>query len=375
MIFFVIALTYGLYLFKQNEQNKRFEKLFEIYKMKDSVDLANLMPLVEEGHGKASYLLGQYYLRNGDTSQALIYFQKSFNLGEEIYGGWKISVCQGIEFQRRWWKSNYSKVIEEAEEDDWYLPFVLGRSIMYEGQSLTGSKDSALAFRMMLKSAEHGFPRAIIDITIFYHDGLGTPVNMKEVFKWATKGANMGNVTSQSDLSICYMNGLGVKQSTELALKYAQLAADKGYSDAQYLLAYWYYHGDGGIVVNENKSMKWAKKAAANGNVSASRLIEEYEQKKRASEIQIIVSQEPAHSPNYKSVPSQHYFTKQCPECGKIWDGMWTHGYVFRVICYSGEIVDYEFKKDNVGRYCSKDCAYRVCLRKSGNIICGQWQN
>jgi TPR repeat protein len=62
-----------------------------------------------------------------------------------------------------------------------------------------------------------------------YLDGVGTPVNNAEAFKWTEFAAKNGDATGQNNLGHLYELGLGVELNLGVARQNYQLAADQGY--------------------------------------------------------------------------------------------------------------------------------------------------
>ena len=262
------------------EQNNRFLGAYDLYKIQDSIDIKTLVPLSESNHAKSSVMIGLYHLKDGDTSKAMVLFQKAINDGEKIYGSLNLAVCAGEKFLKLWWMENYKKALDLAEDGDWLMQWEIANAI-YSGKYVE-SKDTTLAFKLLGESANLGFTKSCVLYGLWNQDGIGTKSNEKEAFKWYKKAAENGSSTGQSLLGYYYTMGKGgQKISYPEALKYYRLAAAKGNSSAQIALAYMYQSGMG-VTADINESLRWAKLASDNGSATAAEFIENYNNEQEA---------------------------------------------------------------------------------------------
>lgn len=101
----------------------------------------------------------------------------------------------------------------------------------------TGQYEACFAGHLEL--AEKGYPLAECQVGYFYHEGLGTPVDLEQSFYWTQRAALHGDV------------------------------------DAQFNLAEWFYVP--GVVVEKDldKAAEWLRKVAAQGDPDGARRLRE----------------------------------------------------------------------------------------------------
>ena len=75
--------------------------------------------------------------------------------------------------------------------------------------------------------------RAMLELGICYHAGMGVASNHVEAVKWYRKAAERGYAAAQFCLGACCHHGVGVKKDIDEALKWYRKAVDGGYKDAQ----------------------------------------------------------------------------------------------------------------------------------------------
>jgi TPR repeat protein len=256
------------------EKENRFTKAYEIYKIKDSIDVKSLTPLSESHHPKSSVLLGLYHLKNGDTSKSMVLFQKAIDDGDKIYGSLHMALCAGDAFIKLWWSENFNKALELAEHGDWLMQWHLASII--NSRSYVENRDTTLAFKLLEKSATAGSTKSCLLLGVWNYEGTCCKINEEEALKWYKKAADNGNAVGTKLIGDFYTLGKGgLKSSYELGMKYYKIAASKGNTDAQYAISIMYRNGMG-VKPNISESLTWAKLAAKNGNIPATQFLESH---------------------------------------------------------------------------------------------------
>ncbi len=99
--------------------------------------------------------------------------------------------------------------------------------------SLFADLDLSRGFQLFIKSANHGYCAAMVNLGNCLFGGKGTAQNQSEALKWYRKAAEQGFVVAQCNLGGCYENGEGVSMDKAEALKWFGKAAEKGDSTAK----------------------------------------------------------------------------------------------------------------------------------------------
>ena len=121
------------------------------------------------------------------------------------------------------------------------------------------------AVRLLLLSANQGFPLAQLELADCYADGYGVAINPIEAFSWYYKAACSGNPDAQYEVAVCYEQGNGIDRNLQKAVEWYQKAAEQGIAESQYNLAQCYANGLG-VKQDAEKAVFWYQKAAAQGN-------------------------------------------------------------------------------------------------------------
>jgi TPR repeat protein len=280
----IIISIFGIYkIYNYVQMENKFKPTLQLFKETDSIDIKNLMFLVENNHFKSNHLLGEYFIRDNDTSKALFYFQKSYDLGENLHSSWKVSICQGADLEKIWWLANSGKIIDDLGKSDWHFQYDLADALLTNKDKVYGKIDSNLIFKLFLESAKADYVKAYYKIALCYQNGIGTTKNVSEAINWLEKGAYCGDSYCQAQLGENYIMGLGIKKSNYLGLKYTNMAAKKDNSIAMLNLAKWYLNGTSGIEKNEKEGLKWVDLLSKRGNNEAAKIISDYNKKRVAN--------------------------------------------------------------------------------------------
>ncbi len=182
----------------------------------DNDALLSLKNFAKQGDSEAQYYLGKYYYEQEDEENAIKWFTKSAEQGDE-YAIQELKILsKPIKYEQRnkqeafkW----YKKAAEQGNKD-----------IFYQLEALATKKNNP-ALSALKIVAEKGNSEAQLYLGFFYSN----QKNKQETIKWFTKSAEQGNVSAQ-----------------------------------YYLGKYYYEQGD------EQKAFKWFKKAAENGRIWSS---------------------------------------------------------------------------------------------------------
>lgn len=125
-------------------------------------------------------------------------------------------------------------------------------------------QDSAKAIEWYEQAAELMNAESMNKIGICYLDGYIVEKNPETAVEWFRKAAILGNATAQYKIAHCYYTGMGVVQNYKLAAEWYHKAAEQGNKDAQNRLGNFYYSGKG-VIKDYTKAVEWFKKAADQG--------------------------------------------------------------------------------------------------------------
>ena len=116
-------------------------------------------------------------------------------------------------------------------------------------------KNDSKAFDFTYKSHTYDNPLASYTLSILYHQGIGTEIDLINSASLTAKLANLGFVESESDYAHMILNEMGVKKNNRIAALWLRRAADKGYPQAQQTLSRMYLYGLG-VEKNNIESYK-----------------------------------------------------------------------------------------------------------------------
>ncbi len=180
------------------------------------------------------------------------------------------------------------------------LYFSLFASSYEEAMKLYDERKYEEAFKILLKLADNGDPKAQNDVGIMYETGQGVKANFKVASKYYSdsaqrgfaegqcnyglikkaqkkyneavslfqKSADQGNSCGEHYLAVMYQHGKGVRRDYEKALEYYKKSATKGYIESQSNLAVMYEKGKG-IPINIPEAIRLYTLAADNGDAIA----------------------------------------------------------------------------------------------------------
>ena len=130
--------------------------------------------------------------------------------------------------------------------------------------------DKPAAMRWYRKSAEQGYPKALVLIGSLYSSGEGVAKDDVEAVKWYRLAAEKNNASGQFNLGLSYANGHGVVKDEVEAVKWYRKAANQGHAYAQHNLGVSYATGLG-VEQDNSEALKWFKKSAEKGHSYAQR--------------------------------------------------------------------------------------------------------
>jgi TPR repeat protein len=141
-----------------------------------------------------------------------------------------------------------------------------------------GEQNIKEAAKWLTKSAEQGYPNALVILGFYKYGGLGVTQDRKETIKLWTKAAEQGFMIAQSLLGSRYASGNGVPQDYKEAVKWYKKAAEQGYASAQFNLGSCYANGEG-VTKDMKEAVKWWTKAAEQGDADAKEELERLKSK------------------------------------------------------------------------------------------------
>ena len=215
----------------------------------------------KHGDVEAQIFLGEDYLSEGDTLNAIYWWTRAAEqgypyaqkkLGDCYYKG--EGVAQDYEKAVYW----YTKAAEDGSAVDQEK---LG-TCYYEGKDV--AQDYEKAVYWYTKAAEQGYTVGQEKLGDCYYKGEGVAQDYEKAVYWYTKAAKRGYTVAQEELGTCYYEGKGVAQDYEKAVYWYTKAAEQDYSVAQFRLAECYALGLG-VPQDDREAHEWWKEAKANG--------------------------------------------------------------------------------------------------------------
>lgn len=135
--------------------------------------------------------------------------------------------------------------------------FLKSDKAIYKSINSIGMKPDIEAY---ILKASQGDAQAQYDLAVIYDQGINTPINPKEAYKWYLLSAENKNMYGQYALGFLYENGINVSKDQSMAIKWYTLSAEQNYVFAQFNLGAIY------LAINDYEdSLKWFLKAAEQG--------------------------------------------------------------------------------------------------------------
>lgn len=270
-----IIVYFAIWRFQKSEQDNKFKLAYELYRESDSLDLPLFQELSDDGHQFASFILGYHYFQKKDFPEAIYRFVLSREDNElDILTSYFIERSKGVTIDEAWQSQNLNSVelLSIGKAGDWYLKFIIGSVLIGHSKHENQLIDED-AFKLILESAELGYPSAMYRTAICFSQGLGVNSNLAEALKWLTRAAEHNELNAQVQLGENLVLGTwNCEKSIKLGLKYTQDAARKNNARAQYNLANWYFGGSYDVSFEPNAALKWARASSENGNSDADNL-------------------------------------------------------------------------------------------------------
>jgi TPR repeat protein len=126
-----------------------------------------------------------------------------------------------------------------------------------KGVDAYGSRNHALALKLLLPCADAGNPKAQAIIGDLYEIGIDVPHDDEKAVKYYKLAAESGVASAQADLASHYLSGKGVMANYAEAIRLFRSAAEKGNQGAQELLGLAYEHGWWGLSPDAKESKYW----------------------------------------------------------------------------------------------------------------------
>lgn len=207
---------------------------------------------------------------NTADAEAMKLYQQAADLGlAKAYGGLARGYIAGRGLPR-----DYDKAVQILPQaighDDGLGENCMGAILEY-GWGKPMNPSEAVAWYQ--KAAELGFAGGQCNLARCYANGIGIPVNAAEAARWYLKAAEQGHVESEYWMGWLYQTAEGVPQrDVAESRKWYLKAAERGYGPAQYNLGISYLE-EGEGERDRQEGINWLKRAAAQGNVNAQRVL------------------------------------------------------------------------------------------------------
>jgi localization factor PodJL len=117
--------------------------------------------------------------------------------------------------------------------DGGYTPAEFYLSQLYQDGKAGLTKDPTQSRRWLEKAAEGGQPRAMHNLALDEHEGVGGPRNAAAAAEWFRRAAELGLLDSQFNLAALYEHGDGVSQNPAEAYKWYLVAGRSGDAESR----------------------------------------------------------------------------------------------------------------------------------------------
>lgn len=224
----------------------------------------------DKGDGKALWVLGKLAQSENEGEAACRLFTQSAEAGEP-------SACYELALI---YANGLGVQANTAAAKQWAERAVnIGEMRAYEVLAPIYFKDGDIAktLECFTKMAELGLPQGYVGLALLYYDGLGVKQDRAEAMKWLNKGVETGNEKALLTACIIYEKEGNFPQ----AVACCRAAAEKGESHSCIKMAQYYYAGQG-VERDYDEAVKWAERAAEQGNALALVIIANIHEKKGA---------------------------------------------------------------------------------------------
>ena len=231
------------------------------------------------GIAEAQYKLANYYLSgkgvDKNTEKYVEWIKKAAeqNYIDAVYS-------MGHIYKSKFYGApNYKKAIEYFEKavQQGYADAMLEIAIAYDtGNGYGQNKNKALEW--MIKAANAGSERAYMPLATLYYNGNSTynvERDYKNAFKWFKKAAGNSSVEAHYYAGMMLLEGKGTERDIKLGINTLEYAANNNNLDACYYLGMRYKYGGSLGIKNEEKAIKYFKKAKELGSAMAAAHLEE----------------------------------------------------------------------------------------------------
>ena len=238
----------------------------ELYKaMFEEGPPESLILSAEQGDPESQCELGLDYMFGYDTAPNFEESLKWLNLAAAQGNEDALKMLEQVEKAK--------KLLLDAEGGDLEAQYQIGR-YYHHGYGL--AVDIEKAKDWYVRAAERGHTEAMYELGFHYDlsgtvPGDGYRESMLEARKWYTLAAKQGHAEAAYRLGRIYYYGFGFDRFEDHrreAIKCFEFAAEKGLDEAQCTLGACYYWGYG-TEKNVEKSLKWFRMAAEQGNKDA----------------------------------------------------------------------------------------------------------
>lgn len=136
-----------------------------------------------------------------------------------------------------------------------------------------GANDAGSEFRLRLKVAQRGFPRAQLYVGVALQAGRGVEQNETKAADWFRHAAEQGEENSMLYLGEMLYDGSAVPQDLNKAAHWFRIAAEQGHGGAQMRLGMALMSGEG-VAQNLEDGLWWLAQAAEQGDETARSYLE-----------------------------------------------------------------------------------------------------
>ena len=203
-----------------------------------------------QGHTRAQVEYGDVLLEQGDSINALGFYQSAANKGDNEARGKLSSLNSSRSEDVQALLNIFSKLatLGDPVNEYRYADLML--------KTAWNNSDRKKAFDMFIKSAEHGYPNAIHQVGVMYKDGIGVARDISKMEEYLVSAANKGYLPSISLLADIYSQGKVLPKDDTKTFEYTKKASELGNVVFMYRLAMMYKDGIG-VEKDSLKADEW----------------------------------------------------------------------------------------------------------------------
>ena len=244
-------------------------RLYALTLKEDQSRLIYLKKASDLGDSIAMLLLADYYEKQQQLDQMVLYLKKSAGLQNP-----EAMVKLGFCYQTTYGVTKSYTKSRELFKSAAHLGNVL--AVVEFGKLLLKEGRGGLAFQYFSYAAKMNNPIGLFMKGVCVNTGVGTLKNTKEAFILFEKSAKLGYVKAQYNTGLAFEQGVGITKSLTMAKYWYEKAASQEDVESYLSLAEFYFNGAGSIKMDKAKSIHYLERAEKLGSSEATKMLREY---------------------------------------------------------------------------------------------------